>query len=59
MATPDRTVVEVSDHHVSCDGVGGALGHPLTYYVIGKSGRAECTYCDRVFVLKEGASHGH
>jgi uncharacterized Zn-finger protein len=44
--------VYVSTHKVSCNGNGGALGHPLTYYVIGEAGYVECTYCDKRFVLQ-------
>ncbi len=38
-------------HTVSCDGGGGALGHPRVYYTIGTQGFVECGYCDRAFVL--------
>ncbi|PZO80998.1 MAG: zinc-finger domain-containing protein [Micavibrio aeruginosavorus] len=34
---------------VCCDGGGGALGHPVVWYTF-KQGRAECGYCDRVFL---------
>ncbi len=47
---------------VGCDGGGGALGHPLVYLTLSHEGRAECPYCSRRYVLKEGAglgSHGH
>lgn len=51
-STPDRTVVYTSEHRVGCDG-GGALGHPLTFYALGTDhDRAECRYCDRVFIYK-------
>lgn len=46
-------VIEVTTAKVSCDGGGGALGHPLTYYVIGKEGFVRCQYCDRVYKLKQ------
>lgn len=40
-----------TDHtRVACDGPGGALGHPRTFYSLGDHGYAECGYCDRVFV---------
>ena len=35
---------------VSCDGGGGALGHPLVWYALAGTGSAECGYCDRLFV---------
>jgi uncharacterized Zn-finger protein len=39
---------------VSCDGGGGALGHPRIYMNLSVDGKAECGYCDRQFVLKPG-----
>ena len=47
--------VEVETRRVSCDGGGGALGHPLVYLEIGEKGFVECPYCDKRFVLKAGA----
>ena len=49
---PPETI-EVESLVVSCDG-GGALGHPKVYIRL-QDGRAECGYCDRLFVLKAGA----
>ena len=49
---PPETI-EVEETTVSCDGGGGALGHPKIYLTL-KDDRAECGYCDRLFVLKEG-----
>ena len=49
-------VVVVETHRVSCDGVGGALGHPRVYLEMGEKGFVECGYCDRRFVL---SSHAH
>ena len=45
-------VVEVTKHRVSCDGGGGALGHPKVYMDMGTGESVECKYCDRLFVLK-------
>ncbi len=42
----------VTTRRVSCDGGGGALGHPRVWYVIGPEGCVDCGYCDRRFVLK-------
>ncbi len=50
---PPETI-EVEETTVACDGGGGALGHPKVYLTL-KNGRAECGYCDRLFVLKPGA----
>ena len=44
-------VIHVHSHCVSCDGVGGALGHPRVYMEMGAEGFVECGYCDRKFVL--------
>lgn len=51
-------IIEVEDSVVACDGGGGALGHPKVYLNMGRDGRVECPYCDRLFVLKAGASAG-
>ena len=44
-------VIVVRSHRISCDGVGGALGHPRVYMEMGAEGVVECGYCDRRFVL--------
>ena len=49
---PDTVVVDRKD--VSCDGDGGALGHPRVYLTLERGGRVECPYCDRLFVLETG-----
>jgi uncharacterized Zn-finger protein len=56
---PPETI-EVEELDVSCDGGGGALGHPKVYLTL-KDGEVECPYCDKKFVLKEGVtpSGGH
>lgn len=41
-------------HKVSCNGGGGALGHPVVYYEMGGDEFVECKYCDRRFILKGG-----
>ena len=45
-------IILVDDHAdgVSCDGGGGALGHPKVWYTFGKRDIVECSYCDRMFV---------
>lgn len=52
----DLATVEVTSRLVACNGGGGALGHPLTYYEIGGDGVAVCNYCDKKFVLVEKAT---
>ncbi|MEM9262544.1 MAG: zinc-finger domain-containing protein [Pseudomonadota bacterium] len=39
----------VSETRIACDGGGGALGHPKVWYSL-EDGRAECGYCDRLFL---------
>ncbi len=55
--TPTKAFVEtvfVEDHKISCNGGGGALGHPLVWYEFGASGDAVCEYCGIHFVRKDG-----
>ena len=55
---PAPEVIEVDTTKVSCDGSGGALGHPRVYLEMGDERFVECPYCDRRFILKAGAN-GH
>lgn len=48
-------IVITEGRKVSCDGGGGALGHPIVWYEMGKEDMIECKYCDRRFVRKGGA----
>ena len=52
---PPPEIVEVSTRRVSCDGIGGALGHPRIWLEMGEDDFVECGYCDRRFVLKPRA----
>ena len=52
---PEVEVVETT--RICCDGGEGALGHPRVWLSIGPEGFVECPYCDKKFVLKEGAGH--
>jgi len=49
--------VEVTTSRVACDGGGGALGHPKVFLEMGSENFVECPYCDKRFVLKDGAGH--
>jgi len=49
---PDFSLVDT--RRVSCDGGGGALGHPRVWLELGGDDEAVCGYCDRRFVLKGG-----
>ena len=45
----------VTGLRVSCDGGVGSLGHPRIWISIPpESGWAECGYCDKRFILKDG-----
>jgi uncharacterized Zn-finger protein len=57
-ALPAPEVILVASRKVKCDGGGGALGHPVVFYDMGEENFVECLYCDRRFVLEEGAG-GH
>ncbi|MFQ5784126.1 MAG: zinc-finger domain-containing protein [Alphaproteobacteria bacterium] len=56
MEPPETIEVDATD--VSCDGGGGALGHPCVYLKIGPEGWVECPYCDRRFVFATNAPPG-
>ena len=48
-------MVEVETELVDCDGGDGALGHPRVWLNMTGKGAIDCPYCDRRFVLKDGA----
>lgn len=47
---PEVIPVDDDADEVSCDGGGGALGHPKVWYSFDGQDRVECGYCDRMFV---------
>ena len=47
-------VIYVDERKVSCNGGGGALGHPIVWYEMGDEDMVECKYCDRRLILKGG-----
>ncbi|HEX4294663.1 MAG TPA: zinc-finger domain-containing protein [Rhizomicrobium sp.] len=55
-------IIQVEDTRVRCDGgakgLGATLGHPRVFLEMGDENFVECPYCDRRFVLKDGA-HRH
>lgn len=57
-AGPAPEIFVVDSHRVSCDGGGGALGHPRVWLEIGQNDFVECGYCDRRFVLRGHDAHG-
>lgn len=52
--SPDPEVIYTDKRRVSCNGGGGALGHPVVWYSL-DDGEAECGYCDRKFIFKPAA----
>ena len=50
--TPETILVD--ERKVSCNGGGGALGHPIVWYEMGDDDMVECKYCDRRFILRGG-----
>jgi uncharacterized Zn-finger protein len=50
----------VSTRRVACDGGEGALGHPRVWlFIPQETGFVECGYCDKRYVLKDGAAPEH
>ena len=59
MPIPPPETVEVTTTRVACDG-NGPGGHPRVWLQIDPNrGYVECGYCDRKFVLKQGAEPDH
>lgn len=53
MTAPVRETLRVQKARVSCDGGGGALGHPRVWLMIPReAGFVICPYCDRRFELE-------
>jgi len=52
-------MLTVATKRVSCDGGGGALGHPKVWLDMGEDTQVECKYCDRLFILSPDAVSGH
>lgn len=51
MTSQPPETLTVKEKIISCDGGEGPLGHPNVYLNMGREGRVECPYCDRLFVL--------
>lgn len=49
---PEIIKVAANAHSVSCDGGGGALGHPKVWYSFDGKDEVVCGYCDRLFTKK-------
>lgn len=52
-----KDIVFVSEDadHVSCNGGGGALGHPKVYYTFDGKDEIVCGYCGRIYQRKKAA----
>jgi uncharacterized Zn-finger protein len=60
MPMPAPEVIEVTTSRIACDGGGGVGGHPRVWLQVDpKRGYAECGYCDRRYVLRDGAAADH
>ena len=60
MPIPAPEVEEVTRDRIACEGGGVSGGHPRVWLQIDpKTGFVECGYCDKKFVLKQGAQAGH
>lgn len=55
--TPHPETIMVKDTRVACDGGDGALGHPRVFLEMGEAHEVVCPYCDRLYVLEDGAGH--
>lgn len=56
MVTEAPEIKSVSSKRVSCDGDGGALGHPRIYLDMGDDTEIECPYCGRKFIFDPKAT---
>ena len=61
IVTEPPETIYVESEIISCDGGGGALGHPRVFLNMEGQGRVDCPYCGRRFILREAATHvaGH
>jgi uncharacterized Zn-finger protein len=47
--------ITVTTPTFSCDGGGGALGHPRVFLKLGEENAIDCPYCGRRYVAAEAA----
>ena len=52
LEAPSLDIIEVDQKRVSCDGGGGAMGHPRVWLHLGEDNQVMCTYCSRSYVLR-------
>ena len=48
--SPFETIY-INETVAACDGGGGPLGHPRIYLNLGPTGKVDCPYCSRLFVI--------
>lgn len=53
-----RDPIFISEESFSCNGGGGALGHPKIYLTFGKRADIDCPYCGRHFHHDPNESNG-
>ena len=46
----EAPVIRTDKSRVSCNGGGGALGHPQIWLTLGEDGQVVCPYCSAIFV---------
>lgn len=46
-------VIMTKQSRVSCNGGGGALGHPQVWLTLGMDGKVTCPYCSCAFVAEK------
>lgn len=51
-------IITVEAATVACDGGNLALGHPRVFLHLDQTGKVDCPYCGRRYILKEGAKVG-
>jgi uncharacterized Zn-finger protein len=56
-ASTDKLEI-VTVKRVSCNGGGGALGHPRVYMDMAGDSSVRCKYCDKVFKLDPNVKSG-
>ena len=54
-AQSDDMVVMTNAARVSCNGGGGALGHPQIWLNMGADNSVTCPYCSRQFIKQDDA----
>ena len=50
MASSEPAIITTTASRVSCNGGGGALGHPQIWLNVGEDNKVTCPYCSAVFV---------